>query len=64
MVLQQMQMEIIDLTFLQNPFENKSLILKVSYIGYQSFTDTLTFDDIDQDFSKINYSLSADVMET
>ena len=51
------------LTFLQNPFENKNLILKVSYIGYQSFIDTLTFDDIDQDFSKINYSLSADVME-
>ena len=50
------------LTFLQNPFENKSLILKVSYIGYQSFIDTLTFDDIGQDFSNINYSLSADVM--
>ena len=51
------------LTFLQNPFENKSLILKVSYIGYQSFTDTLKFDNVNQDFSKLNYSLSADVME-
>ena len=50
-------------TFLQNLFENKSLILKVSYIGYQSFTDTLKFDNVNQDFSKLNYSLSADVME-
>ena len=45
------------LTFLQKPFENKSLILKVSYIGYQSFIDTLTFNDIDQEFLKLYHSL-------
>ena len=41
------------LTFLQNSLESKNLILKVSYIGYQSLIDTLKFDGVNQDFLMI-----------
>ena len=51
------------LTILENAFKNKILTLKISYIGYQSLTDTLNLDDVNQDLINMDYSLAADVME-
>ena len=39
------------------------LTLKISYIGYQSLTDTLRLDDVNQGLISMDYSLAADVME-
>ena len=51
------------LTILGNASINKILTLKISYIGYQSLTDTVRLDDVNQDLINMDYSLAADVME-
>ena len=51
------------LTILENTFKNKILTIKISYIGYQSLTDTVRLDDVNQDLINMDYSLAADVME-
>ena len=51
------------LTVFRSSFEKNILPIKISYIGYQSFLDTIDINTIDQDFITINYALNADVME-
>tara|TARA_B100001989_G_scaffold96589_1_gene67343 strand:- start:1208 stop:4621 length:3414 start_codon:yes stop_codon:yes gene_type:complete len=51
------------LTILENAFKNKILTIKISYIGYQSLTDTVRLDDVNQGLINMDYSLAADVME-